>query len=540
MRSGIVMFFLLALGTSPRSTAAAPPSRATQETAKPASLTNAQVAGMLKAGLSPEIVVAKIRASTCRFDTSPAALEHLKAEGVPQSVLLAMIRASAPAEKQSNSAAPAGQEETSRWIFQNYRNSIVTVWSEFGQGTGFIVDRKGLILTNEHVVGHSRYLAVQFDTRRKVPATVLAADPRRDIAVLRANLSVFPEAKLAPLATAENGDVTVVEGERVYTIGNSLGRRKVLTTGIVSRVELRAIISDINMNPGNSGGPLFDATGSVIGITTFREQGSSGAGISGIVRIEEAHLVLAEARARIADVPVPPSRLLPVEPRIPYPVEALREAADMKKVRPSDYAFKAGAFNVGFITPTLEYAAGRRGAERQQPRSRRPWKKTGSAEPAFHPLNDLRNWSDYAGGYRPVLLVRVSPRLRETFWSAVNRSLADRGYRQPANLRFRTSFYAMELYCNDRRVEPILPGKISEVIDVRNSAVNATDSTFEGFYAYPPEAISPACGKVTLEIFSKEDQAKPTTKVVSRKLVERVWRDFAPYWATVSRRAAKR
>ena len=104
--------------------------------------------------------------------------------------------------------------------FRRYQNSVMTVWSEFGHGTGFIVDPSGLILTNQHVVGPSDYLAVQFDAKRKVAAKLLAFDAEKDIAVLWANLSPFPEAVVAPLARVNTADPEVVEGERVFTIGS--------------------------------------------------------------------------------------------------------------------------------------------------------------------------------------------------------------------------------------------------------------------------------------------------------------------------------
>ncbi len=162
--------------------------------------------------------------------------------------------------------------------FKRLQNSVVTVWSEIGHGTGFIVDAKGLVLTNQHVVGPSEIVAVQFDQKRKVRAMLLAADPGKDVAVLWANLNALPDALVAPIARTDTKEPTLVEGERVFTIGSPLSQRKILTTGIASKVEARAIISDININPGNSGGPLFNSLGFVVGLTTFGEQRRHGPG----------------------------------------------------------------------------------------------------------------------------------------------------------------------------------------------------------------------------------------------------------------------
>jgi S1-C subfamily serine protease len=196
---------------------------------------------------------------------------------------------------------PARKVDELTTLFQRYQNAIVTIWSEIGSGTGFFVDKRGLIVTNQHVVGPSTIISAQFDAKRKVLATLLAFDPEKDVAVLWANPAAFPEMIAAPIAKSESGKEAVVEGERVFTIGSPLSQRKILTSGIASKVEARAVISDININPGNSGGPLFNSIGEVVGITTFGEHERSGPGISGIVRIEEALPVLEQARRKMGD-----------------------------------------------------------------------------------------------------------------------------------------------------------------------------------------------------------------------------------------------
>src|SRR5205085_1191940 len=123
----------------------------------------------------------------------------------------------------------------------------------------------------------------------------LASDSDKDVAVLWARKSALPGTTIAPLAKIDASELLAEEGEKVFTIGSPLNQRKVITTGIVSRVEERAIISDININHGNSGGPLFNSLGEVIGITTFLDTAENGPGISGIVRIEQANAVLQQA-----------------------------------------------------------------------------------------------------------------------------------------------------------------------------------------------------------------------------------------------------
>src|SRR5690242_9808697 len=165
---------------------------------------------------------------------------------------------SAPASARASESSGGGDLTEH---FKRLKNTVVTVISESGHGTGFFVDSKGLVLTNQHVVGNSKYLAVQFDRERRIAARLIAADPQKDVALLQVNLTALPNAAPAPLFRAGAGKPPVQEGERVFTIGSPLTLDKIITTGIVSKVEPHTIISDININPGNSGGPLFNGAG---------------------------------------------------------------------------------------------------------------------------------------------------------------------------------------------------------------------------------------------------------------------------------------
>lgn len=426
--------------------------------------------------------------------------------------------------------------------YKRLQNAVVTVWSEFGHGTGFIVDESGLILTNQHVLGPSNYIAVQFDAANKVLAARLLADPEKDVAVVWADLSAFPSAIVAPVATGSDSEPEAVEGERVFTIGSPLTQQKIVTTGIVSKVEPHAIISDIRIDHGNSGGPLFNSLGQVIGITTFVDQGPKGGGIAGIVRIEEAAKLLSEARAKMAMVTKRAPTLLPVEPGTLFPIDAIKETLLREKFDTKHYAFGVGDFEVAVITPPLRYRMERESEIKAAKEKEKRTKHNQEAiQGTFRPLEDLKNWAEYVGEYRPVLMVRVTPKIHETGGSILRRSLvaglSQGGYGGPATMRFKTDFYQMRLKCGDKEIEPIQPGKVAHVMDLHNYFVNATDATYEGFYTYPPDSIAPSCGRVELELYSEKKPESATSKVLDEKTVAKVWEDFEPYREAVSKGA---
>jgi S1-C subfamily serine protease len=155
-------------------------------------------------------------------------------------------------------------------------------------GSGFVLDEQGHILTNAHVVASSTDVRVSFSDHRTVTARVIGKDPDTDLAVL----TVSPKGpKLHPLELGDSSAVRV--GDPTVAIGNPFGLERTLTTGVVSALQRRitapsgfaiedVIQTDAALNPGNSGGPLLDATGRVIGVNSQIATGDGSSGSVGI------------------------------------------------------------------------------------------------------------------------------------------------------------------------------------------------------------------------------------------------------------------
>lgn len=427
-------------------------------------------------------------------------------QGVEQQIDLTNDNAKAKAEdiatagpRAGNSAAPpggAGGDLTA--LFDKLKNSVVKVRAEAYDGSGFLVDSSGLVVTNNHVAESSSYLAVQFDQKRKVPARLIAANPDKDVAVLWVNMAAFPEAVVAQLIPAEAASQVAVGG-RVFTIGNPLGREKVLTTGVISKIEKDAITSDININPGNSGGPLFTLNGQVAGITTAGLRR-----LASIVPIENVRPLVEQARKIIAGGTPPTAELLLVEPADYFPADALRPLLRQEKIDTKPYFFDAGEFQVAFYTPPVNYYLRH---EDEMAAARKAAKRTGGApSQAKPPASALEDAQDY----RPVLIVRVRPKFG-IFWK----------------VRFKNGFQRMRLLCGGKELQPIDPGR-SEY-ELRDPGGRTIDTTYQGHYVYLPDAVSPACGGMVLEIFSEKDPNTPLSKPIDAITVERVWADFEAY-----------
>jgi putative serine protease PepD len=187
---------------------------------------------------------------------------------------------------------------TARQIYARTAPSVVAIQATSGPssafggggggqagGSGFVVGSDGLIVTNEHVIDGAQAVSVSFganlaESRR---ARVVATDTSDDLALLKIDTSGLA---LAPLPLADSTGLQV--GDPTYAIGNPYGLDRTLTTGVVSALQRRisapdnasianVIQTDAALNPGNSGGPLLDAAGRVIGVNSQIATGSGSA-----------------------------------------------------------------------------------------------------------------------------------------------------------------------------------------------------------------------------------------------------------------------
>jgi serine protease Do len=165
-----------------------------------------------------------------------------------------------------------------------------------GLGSGFIVSADGLILTNAHVVDGAKEIVVRLTDRREFRARLVGTDPKTDVAVLRIEATGLPTVRL--------GDPSRVKvGEPVLAIGSPFGLENTVTSGIVSAKSrslpddtfVPFLQTDVAVNPGNSGGPLFNARGEVIGINSQIYSRTGGfQGLSFAIPIDVATRVQAQ------------------------------------------------------------------------------------------------------------------------------------------------------------------------------------------------------------------------------------------------------
>jgi S1-C subfamily serine protease len=193
--------------------------------------------------------------------------------------------------------APTSAALTAEQIYKRAAPGVVKVTATDASsgseslGSGFVIDKAGHIVTNFHVVRGATKVLVAFSSDDQIAGTVVGLDPSTDIAVLKIETHA---SALSPLELGNSDAVRV--GDTVYAIGNPFGYVRTLTSGIVSAVQRQikapnsltidnVIQTDASINHGNSGGPLLDAAGRVIGVTSQiyaenSQQGNLGIGFA--------------------------------------------------------------------------------------------------------------------------------------------------------------------------------------------------------------------------------------------------------------------
>jgi len=274
--------------------------------------------------------------------------------------------AAAPIQRVSNgsvdpaSVAVTQDEATVIRVARAITPTVVSVAQDEGSGSGIIVDKSGVVLTNAHVVGSSRTVEVGLADGRTLSGQVLGRDPTIDVAVVRVPAQNLP---VAPIGDSDRLEV----GQSAIAIGNPLGLERTVTAGVVSAVNRNPrgisldglIQTDAAISPGNSGGPLVDSHGRVIGIDTavLAGQGASGLGFAIPINLANdvvqqvpttGHITRAYLGVGFADIEPELARQfgLPVKEGIILTAVEPRSPAARAGLRPQDIIVKGNTTSI--------------------------------------------------------------------------------------------------------------------------------------------------------------------------------------------------
>ena len=406
-----------------------------------------------------------------------------------------------------------------------WQRSVVSIWTATKRGAGFVADARGLIVTNQRLIGTETSVEVQLSATEKIAGRVLASDAERNVAIIRVDAKAIAAARPMPLAPAEAAR-TIAGKDKLFSITAPTDDDKSLISGVVSRVNAREILSNLPIDDVSLGAPVFTGSGEVVAITTPDDSANSNSDLVRAIRIEEARIVLAAADKHLSEIEAPSAARLPIEGQPLFPDDPLRAAAEARKGSLAPYRVAAADFDVSLITPLLLYSARRSGGERSTGGGR-----GGAArdpvqiEADRQAIQDFGNWWEYARNDLPVLMVRATPKMVEPFWKSVLRGAAQtQGVSLPPIKRIKAGFARMRMFCGATEVTPIHPFKIEH-------RLGEAEAVYEGFYIFDPSSVGPHCGTVRLTLYSDKAPDKGDTRAIDAKILQQIWTDFAPYRA---------
>jgi len=420
------------------------------------------------------------------------------------------------------SSSPAPTENDSSLLLPQWNDSLVSVWTPASRATGFVIDAAGLVVTSQRAVGSASAVEVQLTPSVKAAARVLVADRVRDVAVLWIDPGNAAMVRPIPLNCADSSKPRFADRQKVVAIGAPLRGQKEVSVGEVIRVEPEATVANFRLAPGSTGGPVFSTGGRVVGLSSVvDDQDERRRRDVRIVPVDDVCEVVRSAEKAMQTAQRPVATRLPVEGLQPFPADALDAAVKRGVANLSPYQLSSSDFDITFLTPVLVYGAqhnaqqaNTRGREVQQGRQ--------------VTVTDFGDWSDYFADVPPVLVVRVTPKLAESFWTTVARGAAyTQGVAVPPIKHFKPGFSRLRALCGLVEVTPIHPFTLEQ-------RVSETDAIREGLYVFDPQALGPHCKSVKLVLYSEKEPKKPDTRAVDPQVIERIWQDFAPYRALVA------
>lgn len=444
-------------------------------------------------------------------------------------------------------------------VFQDVQDGVVTVITSYTHGSGSLIDESGLVLTNNHVAKENKnHLRVKFGHNQVVEAKTVIVDRESDLAILWINLEKIKNYKALKPFQPENNDPLVLVGEEVIAMGSPVDKNtlaRTMTTGIVSKTDEGTIRHDASINGGNSGGPLFNYDGNIVGVNTFGDN-DRGPSIGGAIPISRAIPLIKTAKQMIEKMEKPSPELLPDIPRIAYPTGELltNDPSSFTKRKGYQYNFTSPYFAFAVVTPPQGYHQMLKHEKKQlKKRIKRSSKK------GFEVTDDEWQSKNYAFyNYRaPVVNIYVMPRPKLTtgskvvntltFVAATGATVASMGIGAPLMFmpfvmgkhEVKKDFFRMSLVDESKKAVcvPIETGRIPYtpyIAQLTNSQyVELIDKSYTGLYTFDSKCFEKPNLRLVVDIEGTKDPDRSVS--MPEKTRKLIVEDFKPYWSYVAK-----
>ena len=431
-------------------------------------------------------------------------------------------------------------------VFYRVKESVFTVFGDRGHGSGFLIDKRGLILTNQHIIASSKYIRVQLNDSTKVKAIVLSSDKEKDVAILLINETFCNNIEVLPIASPS--DTVVYIGEKVIAVGNAFNQGRFMTAGIVNKVEPDVIISDININPEGSGGPLVNMDGIVVGMNNFGDLPNRGPNMQGSLLITKDNSIIKQAKIILGNVTPPTTERLPVQPKNIFPLESLQRTMFVEKFDEKPYNVSklkyTGNFLVTVVTPPYHYYRIKR-VELRLTKECKDWGNNGDIEGQYsnYLFNDLKKWPDNTSRFSPVVSFEVIPIIGQTSNKTIRNILGAMGdihsdsySKLIYNYKYKRGLYDFQVYRNGILQNDMMRANIMQPLAFSviswDGKYGFDEMVLTGYFNYDFKIFKPVNGiypTIKLKIYDRKASNSPEVVILPEKTVRKAWDDFAPY-----------
>jgi hypothetical protein len=436
-------------------------------------------------------------------------------------------------------------------LYTRLEKGVVSVVTA-GHGSGFLVDKEGIIITNNHVVNDAgKEMMIRFGEGKVVTGKVVYQERQSDLAIVLVNLENIKDYTVLEMFTPPHQEPLVYPGEKIFAIGSPISWKtleKTLTDGIASKLTDVFIMHNVNINPGNSGGPLFNFDGQVIGVNTFIRQRQSGPGVSGSMSILLAKPMVEAVKAKLksGELVKPSPELLPDYPTDIYPLKEIfgTNAASLAE-HPETFKLSGGEFEVIITTPVSGYKQKLLAEEKLlAARKKRATKRNYALSDDEYASKNETLFEVYSLEERtPIVKVIAIPKTKLTTSSKVNIGLsflleAATGVPAPVNTKreYKADFEKITLVdASGKEVcKPVLKGKqpsetLNQLLFTDGSTTTIIDKTYVGIYEYMPECFSHVRSGLGFRV-TPEGESKPSFVSLPMKTQRAILQDFKPYW----------
>jgi S1-C subfamily serine protease len=395
---------------------------------------------------------------------------------------------------ETKNAAAAPVEVSSAALMSKWHDSVVEIWTPTRHAEGFLIGSNGLIATSHSSLGGATSVEVEIRTRAdhfKVPGNVIIDDRLTGGAVILIDPQAIGSIPPIPPGCGAAEYPVAHYQDTITTIAAPMLSGKDLVDGVVTRVTSQAAFADLRIALETAGGPVFNASGDLLGISAIQEDPTTYRRVEAwVVPIERACEAIALAAKPMAGALPPTGTRLPVETATASTPVSKTSPAQAKPQIPK---LQASNFDIALMT-----TAQARELNTSDPRS------------------DFGNWTDYLRYAPPVLLVRISPQFEESMWKMLARGAAStQGMNLPPLKSFTSNFLRLRAYCGDTEVAPLHPFIVEHQVP-DHAPIR------EGLSVFPIDAFGPQCATVKFSMFSEKDPKNPDTKAIDPKLFEQV------------------